>query len=191
MQPGSVKRGVIAADDSIIIRDNVRGALGGPWQVFLAVDGAEAIEYARRLTAQLVLLDLRMPRVDGIAACACIRNLPGYADVPIMLLTAYDSPELRRRAKSAGATDIFAKPFTAAALQQRAAALMASFQPGVARAGPAMPPLGLAETDSPLDALAAGREVLAVHRQVEEAARQRPNISFAEIMAAWRAQARR
>jgi CheY-like chemotaxis protein len=191
MQPGAVKRGVIAADDSVIIRDNVRAALGDPWRIFLAVDGAEAIEYARRIEAELVLLDLRMPRMDGIAACTFIRHLPGYAAVPIVLLTAYDSPEVRRRATSAGATAIFPKPFTAAALRQHAVALVAPLQASPLRPDSVAPHSPVAESELPWDALSAGRDVLAVHRQVEEASKQRRYASFSEIMAAWRAEAQR
>lgn len=189
MQPGVFKRGVIAADDSAIIRTNVRAALGDPWRLFLAVDGAEAIEYARRVQADLVLLDLRMPRIDGIEACAFIRTLPGYGTVPIVLLTAYDSPDLRRRAKNAGVTSVFAKPFTSAALRERAAALTGSFPLNGHTAG--LPPFGLAEQGAPWDMLDAGRDVLAVHRQVEAAANERRYTRFTEIMAAWRAQMRR
>ena len=65
-----MQRGVIVADDSIIIRDNVRAALGEPWRIFLAANGAEAVEYARGIKAELVLLDFRMPRMDGLDACS-------------------------------------------------------------------------------------------------------------------------
>lgn len=183
MQPGAFKRGVIAADDSVIIRDNVRAALADPWRVFLAVDGAEAIEYARRMEAELVLLDLRMPRVDGIEACSLIRTLPGYGGIPIVLLTAYDGADVRRRALAAGATAVFGKPFAAAALRERASAL-------VSRSSipyPGSPPFGLGDPAAPQGVLDAGREVLAVHRQVEAAAKERRYASFGEIMAAWRA----
>ena len=96
MQPSDVQRGVIVADDSIIIRDNMRAALGEPWRIFLAADGVEAIEYARGMNAELVMLDFHMPRMDGVDTCALIRSLPNYASVPIVLLTAYDSVDLRR-----------------------------------------------------------------------------------------------
>src|ERR1700739_546991 len=112
MPVSSVQGTVIVADDSPIIRDNVRVALGVPWRVFLAADGAEAVEYARTISAELVLLDFSMPRRDGLDACAVIRTMPHYASVPIVLLTAYDSGDLRRRASRAGATAVFAKPFT-------------------------------------------------------------------------------
>jgi CheY-like chemotaxis protein len=185
MQPGALQRGVVAADDSVIIRSNVRVALGNLWHVFLAIDGAEAIEYARQFDAELVVLDVRMPNVDGLDACAIIRNLPRYRSVPIVLLTAYDNDDLRRRASYAGATEIFPKPFSAAALRQRALTLV-----GSARA-PSQDEPSDPSADPPWNGLSAGRDVLEVHRQVEAAAKQGRQASFREIMAAWRAGTRR
>lgn len=185
MQPGAVQRGVIVADDSIIIRDNVRAALGEPWRIFLAADGAEAVEYARGVQAELVLLDYQMPRLDGVDTCALIRNLPHYAAVPIVLLTAYDSVNLRRRAVRAGATAVFSKPFSANALRAAVLPLIALGRDAAQARGPSSlleaPPAPTAQAN---DDLAAGRNVLAVYRKVEAAADPRRYGSFAEIMAA-------
>jgi CheY-like chemotaxis protein len=75
------------------------------------VDGIEAIDYASRTNAQLVILDYKMPKLDGFAACAQIRRLPGYANVPIAILTAFDDEATRAAARQAGVTAFFAKPF--------------------------------------------------------------------------------
>ena len=176
-----MQRGVIVADDSIIIRDNVRGVLGEPWRIFLAADGAEAVEYARSIKAELILLDFRMPRRDGIDACAVIRSMPNYANVPIVLLTAYDGSELRRRAASAGATAVFAKPFTIDELRDAIMPLIALGQDK----GALWARSGLVGSLPAPDAegLAAGREVLSVYRKVDQAAEQRRYGSFAEVMA--------
>jgi len=184
MPPAPVSRAVIVADDSTIIRDNVRAALAGPWHVFLAADGAEAVEYARSISAELVILDFRMPRRDGLDACAIIRTMPNYASVPIVLLTAYDSSELRRRAASAGATAVFAKPFSIDELREAVLPLVALGRDSAsARAGS-----GLGDMASPPgpEGLATGRDVLAVYRKVDQAAEQRSYVSFAEVMAARR-----
>src|SRR5665213_2012408 len=109
--------GVIVADDSALMRDNVRSALGAPWRVFLAGNGLEAVQYASSMRAALVMLDFRMPRMDGLDACARIRALPHYATTPIVMLTAYDDEDMRHRAKQAGATTLFRKPFTIATLR--------------------------------------------------------------------------
>ena len=49
----------------------------------------------RARDARLVILDYKMPKLDGFAACAQIRRLPGYADMPIVILTAFDDDETR------------------------------------------------------------------------------------------------
>jgi CheY-like chemotaxis protein len=192
MQPLAVQRGVIVADDSIIIRDNVRAALGEPWRIFLAADGVEAVEYARGMNAELVLLDFHMPRLDGVATCASIRRLPNYESVPIVLLTAYDSVDLRRRAVKAGATAVFAKPFSANALRAGVLPLIALGRDAARARGPAglpaVPPAPAPQMD---DDLAVGRDVLAVYRKVEAAADPQRYGSFAELMAARRMKSRR
>jgi CheY-like chemotaxis protein len=182
MQAGTVQHGVIVADDSIIIRDNVRAALGEAWWIFLAVDGIEAVEYARGVTAELVVLDFRMPRLDGIATCALIRKLPNYGSVPIVLLTAYDSVELRQRATQAGVTAVFPKPFSANELRAGVLPLIALGRDA------ARGPVGRSLTSpaSPAeenDDLAAGRDVLAVYRKVDAAADPRPQGGPANGMA--------
>ncbi len=199
MQPLAVQRGVIVADDSIIIRDNVRAALGEPWRIFLAADGVEAVEYARGMNAELVLLDFHMPRLDGVATCAMIRKLPNYRSVPIVLLTAYDSVDLRRRAALAGATAVFAKPFSANALRAGVLPLIALGRDAARARGaaglPAVPPASASQPRASAsqmdDDLTVGRDVLAVYRKVEAAADPQNYVSFAELMAARRMKSRR
>jgi CheY-like chemotaxis protein len=187
MGAGDVQRGVIVADDSIIIRDNVRAALSEPWHIFLAADGVEALEYARGVTAELVLLDFHMPRLDGVGTCASIRNLPNYRSVPIVLLTGYDSVDLRRRAAQAGATAVFSKPFSAKGLRAGVLPLIALGRDAARLRGSsgasAMPP---EPTTLANDDLVAGRDILAVYRKVEAVADPRRYGSFAEGMAARR-----
>ena len=82
----------------------------------LCVDGLEAVELASQTLATLVLLDLRMPKMDGIEACQQIRALPRYATVPIVILTVFDGDGMKRRALRAGATAFLGKPFSRAVL---------------------------------------------------------------------------
>jgi DNA-binding response OmpR family regulator len=90
--------------------------------VFPAVNGIEAVILARRFRAGLVLLDIAMPRLNGLLACETIRALPGYASVPIIMLTGYADPRMRRSARRLGADDFIAKPFRPADLLARLAA---------------------------------------------------------------------
>jgi two-component system alkaline phosphatase synthesis response regulator PhoP len=125
MEKIAVPRGVIIADDSSIIRDNIRMAFGAPWRIFVAANGVEAVEYARRIKAELVILDVRMPRLDGMEACRLIRQLPDYANVPIVLLTAFFIQELEAAAARCGASRVFSKPISVATVQSSIVPLVA------------------------------------------------------------------
>jgi DNA-binding response OmpR family regulator len=102
----------IVADNDRIIRDILRALLEDQgFTVLQVTDGRAAIDYAMRTRARLVILDFKMPRLDGISACAEIRQLPDYADTPIVILTAFDDEETRAAASQAGVTEVLGKPF--------------------------------------------------------------------------------
>src|SRR5258708_1449934 len=75
-----------------------------------ACDGEEAVELAAAEPPGLVILDVMMPKLDGLEACARIRGLPGGERIPILLLTALSDPECYERAIEAGADDFLNKP---------------------------------------------------------------------------------
>src|SRR5258708_2757720 len=68
------------------------------------------------MQASLVILDIMMPKLDGIYACSRIRGLPGYVHTPIVILTLHDTNRSRETASRAGATMFVVKPFVTAAL---------------------------------------------------------------------------
>ena len=118
---------VIVADNDYIVRGILRSILEREgFTVLQAVDGLEAIDYAMRVRARLVILDYKMPRLDGFGACAQIRHLPGYADTPIAVLTAFDNEDTRAAAERAGVTTCLAKPFKPVDLLRTIAALLGS-----------------------------------------------------------------
>ena len=103
---------VLLADDepvNLLIAQTLLEEAG--LQVTTATDGEAAIAAARATQFSVILMDLQMPRVDGIAATAAIRQLPGYADTPILALTANAFPQDRQRCLAAGMNDFLAKPF--------------------------------------------------------------------------------
>jgi len=116
---------IIVADNDALIRDLLRSMLVNEgYSVFLAADGEEALGFAQRIRAQLVVLDLNMPRLNGFRACEAIRGLPGYDRVPIVVLTVYDGWDAREAARRIGATEFVTKPFRADALLRKLLALM-------------------------------------------------------------------
>jgi CheY-like chemotaxis protein len=108
---------VIVADNDSMMRGLLRTALEQPKRtILLCVDGLEAVELASQTLATLVLLDFRMPKMDGIEACRLIRALPRYDTVPIAILTVFSGEGMKRRALRAGATAFLGKPFSRTAL---------------------------------------------------------------------------
>ena len=103
---------VLIAEDETIIRLDLRGQLEAAGYVFCAEarDGEEAVELARTTAPDIVLLDVKMPVLDGIEAA---RRILRERAVPILLLTAYTEPKLVRRAAEAGVFAYLVKPFDA------------------------------------------------------------------------------
>ena len=80
------------------------------YQVAVASDGIEGVEQARSWGPDLILMDLRMPRMDGFEAIKVLRSDPDTADVPIIAISAWASAKHKERALEAGADEHFTKP---------------------------------------------------------------------------------
>jgi len=104
---------ILTVDDSASMRQMVRFTLqGAGYEVVQAVDGVEALEYAKSNTAALVITDVNMPRMDGLTLVRELRNLPNYKFVPLLVLTTESSPDVKTLGRQAGATGWIVKPFT-------------------------------------------------------------------------------
>ena len=82
----------------------------GGYQVDCATGGRQGIEAAAAHRYDLILMDIQMPEVDGLAATLAIRELEGYAETPIVAVTANYSEEFKRACRQAGFADFLAKP---------------------------------------------------------------------------------
>jgi putative two-component system response regulator len=93
------------------------------YEVVLAVDGDDALA---KLSSEidLVVLDASMPTVDGFTVAGRIRTMPGYFDLPIIMVTGLDGKANRLRALKVGVNDFISKPFDLAELQLRSAWLL-------------------------------------------------------------------
>jgi CheY-like chemotaxis protein len=80
------------------------------YQVAVASDGIEGLEQAHAWNPDLVLMDLRMPRMDGFEAIRELRKDPNTAEIPIIAISAWASAKHKERALEAGADEHFTKP---------------------------------------------------------------------------------
>lgn len=111
---------VLIADDDPMTRTLVRGSLEQMgFEVDEAADGAEAIEIFQKRKPDLILLDIKMPVLDGLAALKQLRNLPDGKNLPIIMLTGLADSSSARKAAAAGATDYITKPINWRLLGQR------------------------------------------------------------------------
>ena len=109
-----VKPRVVVAEDEAIIRLDIVETLteAGFDCVAQAGDGAEAVKLALELKPDLVLMDIKMPGTDGLQAAEILAE----HKLPVVLLTAFSSPELVERASAAGVFNYVVKPFNPANL---------------------------------------------------------------------------
>ena len=80
------------------------------FEVSEAEDGLQALNAMRAALPDIVLMDVSMPVMDGFTACAELRNLPGGARIPVVMMTGLDDVQSIERAFEAGATDFITKP---------------------------------------------------------------------------------
>jgi two-component system KDP operon response regulator KdpE len=113
---------ILVVDDEPQIRRVMRTALSAEgYTVVDARDGAEGVEKARDERPDLILLDMNMPVLDGLAACREIRS---GSQVPIIMLTVRSAEKDKVRALDAGADDYVVKPFGIQELLARVRALL-------------------------------------------------------------------
>jgi two-component system KDP operon response regulator KdpE len=121
---------VLLVDDDPLIRRALRAILTSAGYVVLeAMTGEEALDKIQAETADVILLDLRMPGMGGLEACRRIREV---AETPIMVISILRNEEDRVQASEAGADDYLVKPFGVRDLLSRIEALrgrVAGFEP--------------------------------------------------------------
>lgn len=120
---------LLLVEDQPDLAANVADHLSGlGHSVQLCADGETALSAARMGRFDMVVLDVMLPRLDGLAVCRALRQ-DGLGELPILMLTARDSVADRVAGLDAGADDYLVKPFALAELDARVRALLRRVQP--------------------------------------------------------------
>jgi len=127
---------ILHVEDDGSLQNLVRIALEqiGGYAVLTAGTGGEALALAASAPPQLLLLDLDLPDMSGLATLRALRALPGLAAVPAVFLTAACRPELEVELRAAGAEEVLRKPFRPRLLVQAVVRILARRERGAAPA---------------------------------------------------------
>jgi len=120
-----VNNKVLLVDDDESNRDMLARRLQNRgYRVVTAVDGREAVERARAESPCLILMDVTLPVLDGLAATRELKSRLDLRDIPVIALTAHSGPEDRDRARAAGCDDYDTKPIEFERLERKMETLL-------------------------------------------------------------------
>jgi signal transduction histidine kinase/DNA-binding response OmpR family regulator len=144
---------VLVVDDNPDVRAYVRSVLGGSYRVIEAGDGRAGLEVALAALPDLVVADVMMPELDGLALGRALRTDPMTDAIPLILLTARAAPEDQVAGFDSGADGYLLKPFEPSVLVAQVAGLLAQRRRlrDRFRQGEAVPPATAPSEPSPLD----------------------------------------
>ena len=119
---------ILIAEDEPDIRDLVTFTLRFAGHEVVAVtNGAEAVEAAKEVMPDMILMDVRMPRMTGYEACAAMKADPTIANIPVVFLSAKGQETEIQTGLSAGATEYLLKPFAPMELSERVNELLQKY----------------------------------------------------------------
>jgi len=110
------KREILIADDEFYIRELIKDALSSNYIVLEASDGEEAIDIARKEKPSLILMDIMLPKLDGIGACYILKSEAATKRIPIIIVSVRTDKLDQEYCKSMGADGYLTKPFSFEAL---------------------------------------------------------------------------
>ena len=119
---------ILIAEDERDIRDLITFTLGfAGYDVVAAANGEEALNLARKEIPDLILMDVRMPRMTGYEACAAMKTEAKLKDIPVIFLSAKGQDSEIQTGLQVGAVDYLLKPFAPDQLTARIQAVLAQF----------------------------------------------------------------
>jgi CheY-like chemotaxis protein len=131
---------ILVVEDNLDNYELVRTILElGGYDTFLAVNGLDGVNAARKQKPDLILMDMALPEMDGWDATQRIREDPETAHIPMIALTVHTLPRERKRALDAGVDAYLSKPYDAAQLFQLVESTLKNRNKGRGRRGKKTP----------------------------------------------------
>ncbi len=124
MEQNVNKKKVLIADDEPNVRRLSRTILSKNFIVFEAEDGKQAIDIANTQKPDVILMDMMMPKMDGLTACHAIKKDPATKSIPIIMVTAIGFELNIKLSQQMGASGYVTKPFTSQDLLDKIAQLL-------------------------------------------------------------------
>ncbi len=119
---------ILIAEDERDIRDLITFTLTfAGHSVVSAVNGEDAVDKARQVLPDLILMDVRMPRMTGYEACEIMKADPQLKDIPVVFLSAKGQDSEIKTGLDVGAAEYLLKPFAPTELTQRVSELLARY----------------------------------------------------------------
>ncbi len=112
----SAKPTILICDDEEGIRESFKLILEDQYDLKFATNGPEALEMLKTLSPALMMLDIKMPKIHGLEVLKQIKKLK--PNLPVIIVTGYQSVEMAQEALKLGAADYIPKPFDSKSLQK-------------------------------------------------------------------------
>lgn len=120
-----IKKKILVVDDELDVQSIIsfRLEING-YEVSVASDGQEGLDKIKTEKPNLVLLDLMLPKINGFEICRMIKFDDKFKDLPIIILSALDKEDDRKKAMEGGADAYFLKPFDLESLLEKISSLL-------------------------------------------------------------------
>jgi len=112
MEQVNTKKKALIVDDETNVRRLLHDILSKTFEVFEAEDGRQAIEIANTQKPDVVLMDVMMPKMDGLIACHVIKNDPATKSIPVIMVTAIEFELNIKLSQQMGASGYITNPFS-------------------------------------------------------------------------------
>ena len=118
------KKKVLVVDDEPNVRRLLRSILSNNFIVIEAGDGQQAVDITNTQKPDVILMDMMMPKMDGLTACCAIKKNPATKSIPVIMVTAIDFELNIKLSQQMGATGYVTKPFSSQDLLDKIAEVL-------------------------------------------------------------------